>query len=52
VERYRRLQDLLASGQMKARVIPRDDQNVFVLGIVTPEALGGDKAAVLLADED
>ena len=31
-ERYRRLHDLLASGRMKVRVVPRDDQNVFVHG--------------------
>src|SRR3974390_310211 len=31
-ERYRPLPDLLASGRMKVRVVPRDDQNVFVHG--------------------
>ena len=31
-ERYRRLHDFLASGRMKVRVVPRDDQNVFVHG--------------------
>src|SRR6516164_6800801 len=31
-ERYRRLHDLLASGRMKVRVVPRDEQNVFVHG--------------------
>ena len=31
-ERYRRLHDLLASGRMRVRVVPRDDQNVFVHG--------------------
>ena len=31
-ERYRRLHDLLISGRMKVRVVPRDDQNVFVHG--------------------
>src|SRR6266446_7134323 len=31
-ERYRRLHDLLASGRMKVRVIPRDADNVFVHG--------------------
>ena len=31
-ERYRRLHDLLTSGRMKVRVVPRDDQNVFVHG--------------------
>ena len=31
-ERYRRLHDLLVSGRMKVRVVPRDDQNVFVHG--------------------
>lgn len=31
-ERYRRLHDLLASGRMKVRVVPRDGDNVFVHG--------------------
>lgn len=31
-ERYRRLHDLLSSGRMKVRVIPRDADNVFVHG--------------------
>ena len=31
-ERYKRLHDLLASGKMKVRVIPRDGDNVFVHG--------------------
>jgi hypothetical protein len=31
-ERYRRLHDLLASGQMKVRVVPCDTDNVFVHG--------------------
>jgi superfamily II DNA or RNA helicase len=31
-ERYRRLHDLLASGRMKVRVVPRDTENVFVHG--------------------
>jgi superfamily II DNA or RNA helicase len=31
-ERYRRLHDLLASGRMKVRVVPRDSGNVFVHG--------------------
>src|SRR5438874_8436817 len=31
-ERYRRLHDLLASGRMKVRVVPRDSDNVFVHG--------------------
>ena len=31
-ERYRRLHDLLTSGRMKVRVVPRDDKNVFVHG--------------------
>jgi hypothetical protein len=31
-ERYRRLHDLLASGRMKVRVVPRDTDNVFVHG--------------------
>jgi hypothetical protein len=31
-ERYRRLHDLLASGHMKVRVVPRDADNVFVHG--------------------
>lgn len=31
-ERYRRLHDLLASGRMKVRVVPRDASNVFVHG--------------------
>jgi PLD-like domain/SNF2-related domain len=31
-ERYRRLHDLLASGRMKVRVVPRDTANVFVHG--------------------
>jgi hypothetical protein len=31
-ERYRRLHDLLASGRMKVRVVPRDPDNVFVHG--------------------
>lgn len=31
-ERYRRLHDLLASGRMKVRVVPRDGNNVFVHG--------------------
>lgn len=31
-ERYRRLHDLLASGRMKVRVVPRDSSNVFVHG--------------------
>lgn len=31
-ERYRRLRDLLASGRMKVRVVPRDANNVFVHG--------------------
>jgi len=31
-ERYRRLHDLLASGRMKVRVVPRDEQNLFVHG--------------------
>lgn len=31
-ERYRRLHDLLASGRMKVRVVPRDAENVFVHG--------------------
>src|SRR5271165_4813272 len=31
-QRYRRLHDLLVSGRMKVRVVPRDDQNVFVHG--------------------
>ena len=31
-ERYRRLHGLLSSGRMKVRVVPRDDQNVFVHG--------------------
>jgi len=31
-ERYRRLHDLLASGRMKVRVVPRDRDNVFVHG--------------------
>jgi hypothetical protein len=31
-ERYRRLHDLLGSGRMKVRVVPRDTNNVFVHG--------------------
>lgn len=31
-ERYRRLHDLLSSGRMKVRVVPRDGDNVFVHG--------------------
>ncbi|RWK94987.1 MAG: helicase SNF2 [Mesorhizobium sp.] len=31
-ERYRRLHDLLATGRMKVRVVPRDSGNVFVHG--------------------
>ncbi len=31
-ERYKRLHNLLASGQMKVRVVPRDADNVFVHG--------------------
>ena len=31
-ERYKRLHDLLSSGKMKVRVIPRDGDNVFVHG--------------------
>src|SRR5215831_9257890 len=31
-ERYRRLHNLLASGRMKVRVVPRDADNVFVHG--------------------
>ncbi len=31
-ERYRRLHDLLTSGRMKVRVVPRDAENVFVHG--------------------
>lgn len=31
-DRYRRLHDLLASGRMKVRVVPRDADNVFVHG--------------------
>src|SRR5271154_4442433 len=31
-DRYRRLHDLLASGRMKVRVVPRDANNVFVHG--------------------
>jgi superfamily II DNA or RNA helicase len=31
-ERYRRLHDLLVSGRMKVRVVPRDAENVFVHG--------------------
>src|SRR5262245_43497862 len=31
-DRYRRLHDLLASGQMKVRVVPRDTESVFVHG--------------------
>lgn len=31
-ERYRRLHDLLASGRMRVRVVPRDAGNVFVHG--------------------
>lgn len=31
-ERYRRLHDLLASGRMKVRVVPRDTENIFVHG--------------------
>jgi PLD-like domain/SNF2-related domain len=31
-ERYRRLHDLLLSGRMKVRVVPRDADNVFVHG--------------------
>lgn len=31
-KRYRRLHDLLASGRMKVRVVPRDGDNVFVHG--------------------
>jgi len=31
-ERYRRLHDLLSSGRMKVRVVPRDANNVFVHG--------------------
>jgi superfamily II DNA or RNA helicase len=31
-ERYRRLHDLLVSGRMKVRVVPRDTNNVFVHG--------------------
>jgi hypothetical protein len=31
-ERYRRLHDLLVSGRMKVRVVPRDGDNVFVHG--------------------
>jgi hypothetical protein len=31
-ERYRRLHDLLGSGRMKVRVVPRDGDNVFVHG--------------------
>lgn len=31
-ERYRRLHDLLASGRLKVRVVPRDANNVFVHG--------------------
>lgn len=31
-ERYRRLHDLLVSGRMKVRVVPRDADNVFVHG--------------------
>ena len=31
-ERYRRLHDLLLSGRMKVRVVPRDTDNVFVHG--------------------
>jgi hypothetical protein len=31
-ERYRRLHELLASRRMKVRVVPRDQENVFVHG--------------------
>lgn len=31
-ERYRRLHDLLSSGRMRVRVVPRDKDNVFVHG--------------------
>src|SRR5579872_3934042 len=31
-QRYRRLHDLLASGRMKVRVVPRDNENVFLHG--------------------
>ena len=31
-ERYRRLHELLSSGRMKVRVVPRDGENVFVHG--------------------
>lgn len=31
-DRYRRLHDLLASGRMKVRVVPRDANNIFVHG--------------------
>ena len=31
-ERYRRLHDLLSSGRLKVRVVPRDGDNVFVHG--------------------
>jgi superfamily II DNA or RNA helicase len=31
-ERYRRLHDMLSSGRMKVRVVPRDGENVFVHG--------------------
>ena len=31
-ERYARLHDLLSSGRMKVRVVPRDADNVFVHG--------------------
>jgi superfamily II DNA or RNA helicase len=31
-ERYRRLHDLLVSGRMKVRVVPRDGENIFVHG--------------------
>ncbi len=31
-DRYRRLHDLLASGRMKVKVVPRDGSNVFVHG--------------------
>jgi superfamily II DNA or RNA helicase len=35
-KRYRRLHDLLASGRMKVRVVPRDTENVFVHGKAGP----------------
>ena len=35
-ERYRRLHDLLISGRLKVRVVPRDSTNVFVHGNMYP----------------